>query len=56
MNTRISGFTQAANQAQQWVNELADVLGWDERPAHRLLRSVLHALRDWLPEAEMADL
>ena len=56
MNTSTSGFTQAANQAQQWVNELADDLGWSEHRAHRLLRSVLHALRDWLTEDEMADL
>lgn len=56
MNTTISGFTQAANQAQQWVNDLSDDLGWNERRAHRLLRCVLHALRDWLTEAEMADL
>jgi uncharacterized protein (DUF2267 family) len=56
MNTTISGFTQAANQAQQWVNELADDLGWSGRRAHRLLRAVLHALRDWLTTEEMADL
>lgn len=56
MNTTISSFTQAANQAQQWVNELSGELGWSERRAHRLLRSVLHTLRDWLTEAEMADL
>ena len=55
MNTSTSGFTQAANQAQQWVNELADDLGWSEHRAHRLLRSVLHALRDWLTEDEMAS-
>ena len=56
MNTTISGFTHAANQAQQWVNELGDDLGWTERRAYRLLRAVLHALRDWLTEEEMADL
>lgn len=56
MSTTISGFTQAANQAQQWVNELADDLGWSRRRTHRLLRVVLHALRDWLTTAEMADL
>lgn len=56
MNTTISGFTQAANQAQQWVNELSADLGWSERRAHRLLRAVLHALRDWLTQEEMADL
>lgn len=56
MNTAISGFTHAANQAQQWVNELSDELGWNERRAYPLLRAVLHALRDWLTEEEMADL
>jgi uncharacterized protein (DUF2267 family) len=56
MNTSIAGFTHAANQAQQWVNELSDDLGCSEREAHRLLRAVLHALRDFLPQEEMADL
>ncbi len=54
--TSITGFTQAAQQAQQWVNELADDLDWDTRRAYRLLRCVLHAVRDWLPQAEMVDL
>ena len=56
MSTTISGFTQAANQAQQWVNELATELGWGDRQAHLLLRTVLHAVRDWLSTEEMADL
>lgn len=56
MNTTISSFTQAANQAQHWVNELADELDWSERRAYRLLRSVLQALRDWVTPEEMADL
>lgn len=55
-HTTIAGFTQAAQQAQQWVNELADDLNWDERRAYHLLRSVLHALRDWLSTEEMTDL
>ena len=54
--TSISTFTQAAQQAQEWVNELADDLEWTDRRAYRLLRNVLHALRDWLPQEEMADL
>lgn len=54
--TSITGFTQAAQQAQQWVNELADDLDWDPRRAYRLLRCVLHAVRDWLPQVEMVDL
>ena len=54
--TSIATFTQAAQQAQEWVNELADDLEWADRRAYRLLRNVLHALRDWLPQEEMADL
>lgn len=54
--TSIANFTQAAQQAQQWVNELADDLDWDNRRAYRLLRCVLHAVRDWLPQTEMVDL
>ncbi|TPL02998.1 MULTISPECIES: DUF2267 domain-containing protein [unclassified Mesorhizobium] len=46
----------AAEQAQQWVNELARDLDWNEQSAFRLLKSVLHALRDWLSPEEMADL
>lgn len=52
----LPNFTHAAEQAQQWVNELANELEWNERRAYRLLRSVLHALRDWLSPQEMADL
>lgn len=55
-HTTISSFTQAAQQAQQWVNELAADLNWSEPRAHHLLRSVLHALRDWLSPEEAADL
>ncbi len=54
--TRITSFTHAAEHAQQWVNELAEDLNWDERRAHHLLRSTLHAIRDWLSPEEMADL
>ncbi|TIO54811.1 MAG: DUF2267 domain-containing protein, partial [Mesorhizobium sp.] len=46
----------AAEQAQQWVNELAKDLDWNEQSAFRLLKSVLHTLRDWLSPEEMADL
>lgn len=54
--TSIATFTQAAQQAQQWVNELADDLDWTDARAYRLLRNVLHTLRDWLPQEEMLDL
>lgn len=49
-------FTQAGQQAQQWVNELAEDLQWNERRAYHLLRCVLHTLRDWLSPEEMTDL
>ncbi|MCC6947381.1 MAG: DUF2267 domain-containing protein [Bradyrhizobiaceae bacterium] len=40
-----------------WINEIDKSLGWENKPrAFRLLRSVLHALRDWLPVNEAADL
>ncbi len=54
--TSIASFSQAAQQAQEWVNELANDLNWDRHKAYRLLRSILHAVRDWLPQEEMADL
>jgi uncharacterized protein (DUF2267 family) len=54
--TSMVNFTQAAQQAQQWVNELAEDLNWNERRAYHLLRCVLHALRDWLSPEEMTDL
>jgi uncharacterized protein (DUF2267 family) len=54
--TSMVNFTQAAQQAQQWVNELAEDLNWNERRAYHLLRCVLHALRDCLSPDEMTDL
>jgi uncharacterized protein (DUF2267 family) len=51
-----TNFTHAAQQAQEWIHELADNLDWAEPRAYRLLRSVLHALRDWLLPEEAADL
>ncbi|RUV55027.1 MULTISPECIES: DUF2267 domain-containing protein [unclassified Mesorhizobium] len=55
-HTSVTGFTHAAEQAQQWVNELAQDLDWSEQNAYRFLKSVLHTLRDWLSPEEMADL
>jgi uncharacterized protein (DUF2267 family) len=40
-----------------WINELDDRLGWNNKPrSYRLLKAVLHALRDWLQLNEAADL
>lgn len=55
-HTSFADFTHASKQAQLWVRELAADLSWSEPSACRLLRSVLHTIRDWLPESEMADL
>ena len=55
-HTSFASFTHAAQQAQQWVNELAADLCWSEPSAYRLLKTVLHTVRDWLSPAEMADL
>ncbi|TPK73928.1 DUF2267 domain-containing protein [Mesorhizobium sp. B2-3-14] len=55
-HTSFADFTHAGQQAQQWVKELAKDLCWSEPSACRLLRSVLHTVRDWLSPAEMADL
>ncbi|HET9903236.1 MAG TPA: DUF2267 domain-containing protein [Xanthobacteraceae bacterium] len=40
-----------------WINDLDTRLGWENRPrAYRLLKSVLRAVRDWLPINEAVDL
>jgi len=40
-----------------WINELDKRLGWDNKPrSYRLLRTVLQAVRDWLPVNEAAGL
>ena len=39
------------------INELDDRLGWNNKPrSYRLLKAVLHALRDWLQVNEAVDL
>jgi len=53
----LEGIDQAVQQTHIWVNELEKKLDWDSKPrAYRLLRAVLHALRDHLPVNEAADL
>jgi uncharacterized protein (DUF2267 family) len=40
-----------------WINDLDKSLYWNNRSrSYRLLKSVLHALRDWLQVNESADL
>jgi uncharacterized protein (DUF2267 family) len=48
---------QAVQQTHIWINEVESRMGWDSKPrAYRLLRAVLHALRDHLQVNEAADL
>lgn len=40
-----------------WINDLNDRLCWNDKSrAYRLLKAVLHALRDWLEADESANL
>ena len=40
-----------------WINDLDGRLGWESKSrSYRLLRTVLQAIRDWLPANEAADL
>lgn len=40
-----------------WINDIDDRLGLNSKPrSYRVLKSVLHALRDWLQLNEAADL
>lgn len=55
--TGLEGIDQAVQQAHIWINEVEKKLDWDSKPrAFRLLRAVLHALRDHLQVNEAADL
>jgi uncharacterized protein (DUF2267 family) len=41
----------------RWINELNDQLAWNNKArAYRLLRTVLQAVRDWLPVNEASQL
>jgi uncharacterized protein (DUF2267 family) len=40
----------------RWIKELDELLGWhNKHRSYRLLRTVLQAIRDWLPTNEVAD-
>jgi uncharacterized protein (DUF2267 family) len=53
----LEGLDVAVQQAHTWINDLEERLHWRNKPrAYRLLKAVLHALRDHLPVNEAADL
>jgi uncharacterized protein (DUF2267 family) len=40
-----------------WINEIDRRLGWNNKPrSYRLLKTTLHAVRDWLPVNEAVNL
>jgi len=55
--TRIDTIENSTEKAYAWIDELASELGTDDRAnAYRVLRAVLHALRDRVTVDEAAQL
>ncbi|HWA88752.1 MAG TPA: DUF2267 domain-containing protein [Rhizomicrobium sp.] len=55
--TGLEVLDETVQQTYRWINELDRSLGWQDRHRSlRLLRAVLHAVRDCLPVAENAQL
>lgn len=51
----LEGIEHTVQLTHQWVNDLDARLGWENKHrAYRLLRTVLQAVRDWLPVNEAA--
>jgi len=55
--TGLEALDHSVQIAREWVNDLDDILGWNDRHrSWRLLRAVLQTLRDVLPDVEAAHL
>jgi len=53
----LESIDHSAQLTHVWINELDARLRWDNKArSYRLLRTVLQALRDWVPVNEAADL
>jgi uncharacterized protein (DUF2267 family) len=53
--TGLEGLEHTVQLAHIWVNELDTRLDWNNKArSYRLLKAVLHGLRDWLPLDESA--
>jgi len=53
----LEGLNEAVQQTHIWINDLDLRLAWDNKPrTYRLLKAVLHAVRDHLPVNEAVDL
>jgi uncharacterized protein (DUF2267 family) len=43
------GIDHTVELTHRWINELDAMISWENKPrAYRLLKAVLHAVRDWL--------
>jgi uncharacterized protein (DUF2267 family) len=55
--TGLEGLNHTVQLTHIWINDLDERLGWNDKArAYRLLKAVLHGLRDWLRIEEAADL
>jgi len=55
--TGLDVFDRTVHKTNSWLNELMEILGWDDRhKAYLALRVTLHALRDRLTVEETARL
>ncbi|MEX0803322.1 MAG: DUF2267 domain-containing protein [Candidatus Binatia bacterium] len=53
----LEGLEHTIQLTHIWINELDERLGWNNKArSYRVLRAVLHALRDWLQVNEAVDL
>lgn len=53
----LESFERTVQLTHIWINELDEQLGWENKArSYRLLKAVLHAVRDWLMINEAADL
>jgi uncharacterized protein (DUF2267 family) len=53
---RLEFIEHSSQTAQRWIKDLAEDLQWDDgHKVFRLLRTTLHAIRDWLQVNEAAQ-
>lgn len=53
----LEGLERTVQLTHAWINDLNDRLCWNDKSrSYRLLKAVLHALRDWLQVDESANL
>lgn len=57
MPVELKGIEHSVQLTHTWINAVDARLGWENKPrSYRLLRAVLHGVRDWLHVNEAADL